>query len=934
MRTAAESRISFVRSFEKLSTDNLLDQTVQYQNESVSSHELNGIENYNLLQNQNHRSSSSQSGHHSGKNVRQNNDQNLVLVQNDCGSSSNIFLSSKESLSSVSVFLATKTNSSAEQETASLKNLSDFCDVNSLVEHTFSTENGFEDNNDSSQVDNGVKLSTRLVDVAISIGEKNNCCEEPLSAFAALREAQEDVTPLDSLDDNSSHETNSIEEALRALDHAINGEHESTTSEDERNFVDYLGTVHEERIDGVRNEFCIEKNSSSDSGMEEAEISEKNVFIDVSQQAIREVATKLVDEILLLCQNRVEKIRKYDSHDVFERNNQDDDFDDFNKTILFECSTPFVSKNANFGYKNSFTRHALFNINQNDTYVQDHSWQELKHERRKAANDCMSSNISNQTGDYSINENDDDLEQIYPLNETVEIAANNAENNLGNPAETFIKDDSDNLPVITIDNSMNNDALSDKPTATPMNTPIEQGYPTTIDWDEWLSTSTSSSTICRNSQIREKENYFSSQTIDNGWFLHAESEYDKANENTFEIEENNESLDSTYDLLRRQLTEMLSHAQSAKEPADRHEENDSHPDHYGIQYGDLDEASNAPSASSAMDNELIINYKRTLSPIIEESEDESFYNKASFYKESSNFVESTSTGCMGSTTAMGINRTLMASNDTLFNFEEMLDEILSPRISSQSHTPINREKEIPDYFLRSPRHESTSELSKKVDTLKLSSDFAIIVQQTQDSSLSSPGDQAQIDNSQSSSIVMEEKTCVYIGKPAEDNERISEISEPILVSSTSCPYNHGENSLLDAEIPSIVEDSFNKIVEREKPLDNEQCFHGLDFRYTAEPEVNVEPPERDENCDPATSNSSPVQETVYLQNKLNLENTYNNCTQDTQAAIESIDRFLLKTKNMSLLDEKSTNSVGNDQLSICKVSSISDGKNVSINHDK
>lgn len=69
--------------------------------------------------------------------------------------------------------------------------------------------------------------------------------------------------------------------------------------------------------------------------------------------------------------------------------------------------------------------------------------------------------------------------------------------------------------------------------------------------------------------------------------------------------------------------------------------NDTSPNHYGIQYGELDEASNAPSTSSAKDNEMIINYKRTLSPIMEESEDESFYNKTSYYKEASNYVEST-----------------------------------------------------------------------------------------------------------------------------------------------------------------------------------------------------------------------------------------------------------------------------------------------------
>lgn len=292
---------------------------------------------------------------------------------------------------------------------------------------------------------------------------------------------------------------------------------------------------------------------------------------------------------------------------------------------------------------------------------------------------------------------------------------------------------------------------------------------------------------------------------------------------------------------------------------------------------------------------------------------------------------------MESLTAMGMNKTLMASNDTLFNFEEMLEEILSPRMSSQSHTPINRDREIPDYFLRSPRHDLTNEFNRKMDTFQLSSGYngsEMNSQRTLDSLLSLPEDPTKTDYSQSSSTILDEKTCVSIGRHTEDNERISEISEPVLVSSTSCQNKNEENSLLDEEILSIEDDSFNDILEKEKPLDNEQYIQILDLSGAiVEPVLNIEPPERDENFDPATSEMNTGQDEVYLHNKLNLENTYNNRTQEAQVVIESIDRFLLKSRNMSLPEDKSTNSLVNGCLSSCKVSSRSDGKNVSINND-
>lgn len=947
-----------------LSTDNLLDQTVQYQNESVSSHELDGIENYHLLQYQNENYAKTHPSRHVGKENVSTGGQDLptMLPDDNDDSNSNMLLSSKESLSSASPLPGTKTSYSMEQETASLKNSVGFGDEKPLIDRcSTDLETGGIEEEDYSDANLSVQPPTRLDDVTISLSERASFYDEPTSAAAGTTKeccAHEDVTPMDSLEDNSSvHETNSIEEALRALDIAIDGEDESDDSDDESNFVDYpediRGKLPNRRNDADnRNEICDEKNSSSDSGMDEIEISEKVTTPDIMMhELVREEAAKLVDEVLLLCQSRIEEIKECEEKEELQAEiPADDDFNDFNSGVVLECSTPFVARKA-FDVMETDTRsqvkQALFCDANEKTYVMADGIEQLLGDsstdiKQHEKSENITFNKPNVTKDNDY----DGLEQIYPVNETVTIPQINTTHTLANPNDTFVKDQGYSLPEIMVD-AMVDDATSDKPTATPMNTPIELGCPTTADWDRWLSASAKTCDMDDgdiNIPGESDDDYFSSHAYDAGWFLHAQpgcsntKDFGEGGNETYDLDENNDNLDSTYDLLRKQLAEMLPHAQGAKEAAECFEENDTSPNHYGIQYGDLDEATNAPSTSAAKENEMIINYKRTLSPIMEESEDESFYNKTSYYKEASHYVESTSTGCMESLTAMGVNKTLMASNDTLFNFEDVLDEILSPRVPSQSHTPTNREREIPDYFLRSPRHElsttesgtSTSEGRQPPKSL----DFA--PQRARDSSLSSPGDPTRIDFSQDSTFTLEEKTCISLSKPNEEDERISEISEPILVSSSSGlnKQQDDNNSLMDEEIVSIEDDSFDEILEKEKPLENEQYNHFLDLHNTAAGSVlSLEPPEPDENFDPTSTVGGTGQDAVLLQNKLNLENTYNNRGIDDQVVIESIDRFLLKSRNISLPEDKSTNPLVNGHISSGKLSSRSDGKNICINYD-
>ncbi|XP_055613939.1 uncharacterized protein LOC129760324 isoform X2 [Uranotaenia lowii] len=943
-----------------LSTDNLLDQTVQYQNELVSSHDLDGIENYHLLK-QYHKENVPKklTVEHVGKSTPSTSKLDLHcarLQTDDTDSHSNMLLSSKESLSSVSAQPSgTKTSYSNEQETASLKNSTIFGDEKPLIDRCSTDieiepeEDDFED--DSAQVDMSVQPPTRLDDVTISISERASFFDEPTSGTTRECGPPEDVTPMDSLEDNSSvHETNSIEEALRALDFAIDGEDESDDSEEEPS-----DQINSERLDigqdagHRRAELRANKNSSSDSGMDEIDISEKVTSPDSEIQTIvREEATKLVDEILVLCQSRIAEMKE---NEQFENKAMDnlisDEFDDFTG-VLLECSTPFVAKKifsiAGTVDENIPAKQALFCDVNDKTYdmVSDsmmlHELNKSDKEEKLADTFETFKNEKN-TVDADISKVDDlELEQIFPLNKTVSLAPMNTTHTLADPSETFVKDHTECLPSITIEGGIP-DEVSEKPTATPMNTPIELGCPTTADWDKWLTAS--ASTSARNDQELCENDYFSSHNFDEGWFLHAQPGTSTINEGneTYDLDDNNDNLDETYDLLRKQLVEMLPHAQGAKDSANSATENDHSPNHYGIQYGDLDEATNAPSTSVAKDNEMIINYKRTLSPIMEESEDESFYNKTSFCKEASHFVESTSTGCMESLTAMGVNRTLMASNDTLFNFDDVLDEILSPRVPSQSHTPTNRDKESMEYFARSPRHDPTSitEPTSLLSDVKFPppKSLELVSVRVRDSSLSSPGDPTRKDFSQDSTFTLDEKTCISLSKPNEEDERISEISEPVLVSSSSYLNKPEDNSLMDDEIASIEDDSFDEILEREKPLEDEHYNHFLDLCNAPESVLNIDVPEPDENFDPGkVTNSNVEEDAVYIQNKLNLENTYGSRSLDEQGVIESIDRFLLKSRNVSLPEDKSTNPLVNGHLNSCKLSSRSDGTNICINYDE
>lgn len=186
--------------------------------------------------------------------------------------------------------------------------------------------------------------------------------------------------------------------------------------------------------------------------------------------------------------------------------------------------------------------------------------------------------------------------------------------------------------------------------------------------------------------------------------------------------------------------------------------------------------------------EMVINYKRPLSPIMEESEDETC--KTFVMNETKN-LDSTSTGCVETGEAiMGVTKTLMASNDTLFNFEDTFgDDVFSPRTNSQNdivkdkvNHPDSSGASTPTPRSFKPIEFETNEICNVNDLLSpdqqktLSEDICTVEHLSSDA----------VDTTFTTNT-LEEKTCisVYI----KEDEKISEISEPDWGSSNQYDLN-------------------------------------------------------------------------------------------------------------------------------------------------
>lgn len=298
-------------------------------------------------------------------------------------------------------------------------------------------------------------------------------------------------------------------------------------------------------------------------------------------------------------------------------------------------------------------------------------------------------------------------------------------------------------PMIKIEREKDDVSSEEMTTVTPVNTPIELSY-SSDTWDK----------ISYNKQEPQPSTSKDEPITFNhdGWYLHPQKN------DTFDIycddEENDgdggnmEDMTSTFDQLRRQLTEMLPHAQGMSvhndflddDESDLNNKDSNSPS--DMKYGDVDEASNAASfdlLSSLLNPEPVTelninynNYKRPLSPILEESEcDETC---RTFVLNETKLMDSTSTGVLESASAgdaavMGqMPKTLMASNDTLFNFEDTLSDhtdnlLMSPRIhtagSSTSSTLSRHESYDRISNERTPTNEELPKIIGEIDAINI-----------------------------------------------------------------------------------------------------------------------------------------------------------------------------------------------------------------------
>lgn len=220
-------------------------------------------------------------------------------------------------------------------------------------------------------------------------------------------------------------------------------------------------------------------------------------------------------------------------------------------------------------------------------------------------------------------------------------------------------------------------------------------------------------------------------------------------------------------------------------------------ENYGIEYGDVDQATNIPAPQYVNKMEIILNYnKRSLSPIMEESEEDITNTSRTFIFQNERGIDSTSTGCRESEAIMGVTKNLMASNDTLFNLEDTLcdENIFSPRANSQNEikTPTNSDSHELPFALKYPLN-------------SISDNFNFSMNQDTPESLPLFLDRIDVNDvlspDQDLTYTVEEKTCITVKCSGSQNEeeRISEISEPDLVSSSIGTKTENDNDLSSIE---------------------------------------------------------------------------------------------------------------------------------------
>lgn len=702
-------------------------------------------------------------------------------------------------------------------------------------------------------------------------------------------------TPTDecfSLNSNSSVQTfsdiNSVEEALRCLDIAIGDDDTAGNDEQNINENDELLTpcggidddditlaADDESFENVLRQFLIDEANQSKQLIKVRE--EATLFVDTiideSEKIVENILIKRTNEASSVCNNKLVNFNVYNTEieqnssindakllvdEIIEKSinyveeklllNESSD-SSFNTTIIEKPIQIPNNLKSTDSLENLFIENSTFLDNTSTPFLAN----KLFTKNYENPSDLLQKKICHKLFEDSPNslkqtdendENDEnDLVQLdstpteFIMNGTYPIEQNDGTFKISD--ETFTNDISPQFqapappPIIKIDRDETNS--EDMTTVTPLNTPCELNY--SLDsWDKFISNSIHQNPTTESPLFDINQPSTSSGGGQTGWFLHGPT---TSSDDTYEIEDE-EDINSTYDALRKQLAEMLPHAQGSgmAGPADFSDEEDS-----STQNDRTFEEYRPPPP-----NEVIINYKRPLSPIMEESEDETC---KTFVMNETRCLDSTSIGCMESGEALlGVTKTLMASNDTLFNLEDTLgDDVFSPRANSQNDlVALNVEKnrsdgKIIDDFISTTITENIEDVRcekfltldlelKSVDKRTNAEELFDLCSPDQVKTFSEEINSGERHSSELSGTAgdfdatftantLDEKTCITVGENGlipRDDERISEISEPDWNSTASCSRNEA-NSLIDVpSLDTIGELDLNEIPDFEKIL--------------------------------------------------------------------------------------------------------------------
>ncbi|XP_063708161.1 uncharacterized protein LOC134836845 isoform X2 [Culicoides brevitarsis] len=640
-----------------------------------------------------------------------------------------------------------------------------------------------------------------------------------------VQQLSEDTTSVSSLS-SGSPEINSVEEALRALDIAIEGE---DVSPEDENCHEYSP---DELLDVIVQEI---KNDCMG-------ISKQLASNDVDT-VVREEAQTLVDDVLGKAQQLYEVLTTHKSLELPKEDLKVEENDEF----VFQKPLP-VSLKPQLS--------SQLTIEQDEDPFESFSSQLL---------DCTSTPAFGQKT-FSRQEHTSVVQKLNFGDESSPAVANNEctfDVSMPQDATFEVPNKQNSPPVITVDVTKDLDANSDEmlPTITPVNTPNELNFPTET-WnkivaknlmknrpaDADLDLVPANVVFDRTFDKTFEKNELIDTDADNvggGWFLHPQivpkfNDLGGAEANqqlgdaTFdvpgdEIDDDEEDFnadfrDKSIEALRMHLAATLGNAGAAfGGPTTEGQHSDDDDDLSGsrsnetfdTKYGDVDEATNVPVINKT---EIVVNYnKRSLSPIMEESEDD--LTCKTFVCAGNNEtqrLDSTSTGLVETSEAiMGVTKTLMASNDTLYNFEDPLNDenIFSPRTQSQNEVRSDAPfaikyplEPLPLQNLDVPFNQ-TIDLDKTPTGPQRPFELPLQLDRIDVNDVLSPDQEPDL------TYTVDEKTYVTVKHnslklpktDAAEDERISEISEPDLVS-TSSAHDKFLKTEDDENLTSIEED--------------------------------------------------------------------------------------------------------------------------------